>query len=251
MSGHSKWANIKRKKAKVDAVKGTVFSRLIKEVMAAAKQGGGNPDNNLRLRVAIAKAKENNVPQANIERAIRRATGQEAGVHYEEAVYEGYGPGGTALYMQILTDNRNRTAGEIRHLLSRHGGSLGESGCVAWMFEPRGQLTVARDAVPGLTEERVLDLAIEAGADDVRTEEDAYLVLTAPEALEGVRAAFEAARIPVAETEWVMWPKTTVTVEGEDACKLYTLLELLEDHDDVSRVFTNADFGEDFEPEEG
>lgn len=165
MSGHSKWANIKRKKAKMDAVKGNVFSRLTKEIMAAAKRGGGNPDTNFKLRIAIDKAKANNLPAANIERAIRRATGQEAGVSYEEAIYEGYGPGGTAVYMEILTDNRNRTAGEVRHIFSRHGGSLGETGCVAWMFEPKGRIVLGPT---DLSEEDLLGQAIEAGADIMR-----------------------------------------------------------------------------------
>lgn len=242
MSGHSKWANIKRKKAKVDAVKGTVFSRLTKEIMAAAKRGGPNPDSNFKLRMAIEKAKSQNLPQANIERAIRRATGQEEGVHYEEIVYEGYGPGGTAVYLQILTDNRNRTAGEIRHLFSRHGGSLGETGCVAWMFEPKGRLVI-EDA--SRTEEELLDLAIEAGADDLVREEDGYQVLTAPELLDDVRSRFEQEGIVVEEAELIRLPKTTVAVGGKDAEQLAELLDLLEDHDDVERVFSNAEFPDD------
>jgi len=243
MSGHSKWANIKRKKAKVDAQKGTLFSRLTKEIMAAAKRGGGNPDTNFKLRIAIEKAKANNLPAANIERAIRRATGQEAGVHYEEAVYEGYGPGGTAIYLDILTDNRNRTAGEIRHIFSRHGGSLGETGCVAWMFEPKGRLVITQT---DLTEEELLDIAIEAGADDLAREDDEYVVLTAPDVLDLVRQAFEDRGIPVDEAELVRLPKTTVAVEGREAEQLMELLELLEDHDDVQRVYSNADFPDDW-----
>ncbi|MCY0880261.1 MAG: YebC/PmpR family DNA-binding transcriptional regulator [Firmicutes bacterium] len=246
MSGHSKWANIKRKKAKVDAVKGTVFSRLTKEIMAAAKQGGPNPEVNFRLRVAIEKAKANNLPQANIERAIRRATGQEAGVNYEEAVYEGYGPGGTAIYLDILTDNRNRTAGEVRHLFSRHGGSLGESGCVAWMFEPKGRIVLAPN---GQSEEELLDLAIEAGADDLIREEDDMVALTSPDMLDGVRQAFEARGIRVEEAELVRVPKTTVPVSGKDAEQLMELLELLEEHDDVQRVYSNAEFPDDLADE--
>ncbi|MCY0897933.1 MAG: YebC/PmpR family DNA-binding transcriptional regulator [Firmicutes bacterium] len=239
MSGHSKWANIKRKKAKVDAVKGTVFSRLTKEIMAAAKQGGGNPETNFRLRVAIEKAKANNLPQANIERAIRRATGQEAGVNYEEAVYEGYGPGGTAVYLDILTDNRNRTAGEVRHIFSRHGGSLGESGCVAWMFEPKGRIVLASS---DQSEEALLDMAIEAGADDLIREDDEIVVLTSPELLDDVRQAFEARGLRVEEAELVRLPKTTVPVSGKEAEQLMELLDLLEDHDDVQRVYSNAEF---------
>ncbi|OLZ09820.1 YebC/PmpR family DNA-binding transcriptional regulator [Sulfobacillus thermosulfidooxidans] len=247
MSGHSKWANIKRKKAKVDAVKGTVFSRLTKEIMAAAKRGGGNPETNFRLRLAIQKAKANNLPQANIDRAIRRATGQEEGVHYEETVYEGYGPGGVAVYLQILTDNRNRTAGEIRHIFSRHGGALGESGCVAWMFEPKGRLVITDT---DKSEEELLDLAIEAGADDLRREDDEFVVLTAPDALDQVREAFESQHVKVSEAELVQLPKTTTEVSGSDATQLATLIELLEDHDDVEKVFFNGEFPDDFELDE-
>lgn len=244
MSGHSKWANIKRKKAKVDAVKGTVFSRLTKEVMAAAKRGGPNPDVNFRLRLAIQRAKAENLPQTNIERAIRRATGQEAGVQYEEGVYEGYGPGGTAVYLQILTDNRNRTAGEIRHIFSRHGGSLGESGCVAWMFEPAGRLVVPRGE---RSEDEWLELGIEAGANDIRFEadEDEVVVLTPPDALDSVRGELERRGVEASEAGLVQIPKTTVEVSGHDAETLADLLELLEDHDDVENVFTNAEFVDD------
>ncbi len=242
MSGHSKWANIKRKKAKVDAVKGTVFSRLTKEIMAAAKRGGGNPDTNFKLRIAIDKAKANNLPLTNIERAIRRATGQEAGVNYEEAVYEGYGPGGTAVYLDILTDNRNRTAGEVRHIFSRHGGSLGETGCVAWMFEPKGRLVITKT---DLTEEELLDVAIEAGADDLSRDEDEFVVLTSPDMLEAVRQAFADKGIDLDEAELVRLPKTTVDVSGREAEQLMELLDLLEDHDDIQHVYSNADFPDD------
>lgn len=242
MSGHSKWANIKRKKAKVDAVKGTVFSRLTKEIMAAAKRGGGNPDTNFKLRLAIDKAKANNLPATNIERAIRRATGQEAGVNYEETVYEGYGPGGAAVYLDILTDNRNRTAGEIRHIFSRHGGALGETGCVAWMFQPRGRL-VLQDR--GMTEEDLLDIAVDAGADDLAREGEEFVVLTAPEVLDGVRQAFADRGVSVEEAELVRVPTTMVSVTGHDLDVLIELLDLLEEHDDVQKVYCNADFPDD------
>ncbi|MDA8195196.1 MAG: YebC/PmpR family DNA-binding transcriptional regulator [Thermaerobacter sp.] len=243
MSGHSKWANIKRRKAKVDAVKGTVFSQLTKEIMAAAKHGGPNPDTNFRLRIAIDKAKGQNLPSSNIERAVRRATGQEEGVQYEEAVYEGYGPGGAAVYLQILTDNRNRTAGEVRHIFSRHGGSLGETGCVAWMFEPKGRLVIGATRQ---SEEDLLELAIEAGADDLEHDaDDGVVVWTAPDLLDQVRTEFEAHGIPVTEAELVRLPKTTVAVADREAEQLADLLSLLDDHDDVERVFSNADFSED------
>lgn len=242
MSGHSKWANIKRKKAKVDAVKGTVFSRLTKEIMAAAKRGGPNPDLNFRLRIAIEKAKSQNLPATNIERAVRRATGQEEGVHYEEAVYEGYGPAGTAVYLQILTDNRNRTAGEVRHIFSRHGGALGETGCVAWMFDPKGRLVIS-DTKP---EEELLDIAIEAGAEDLRTEDEEITVLCAPDQLDAVRTEFENQGIAVQEAELVRIPKTTVAVAGQEAEQLAELLDLLDDHDDVEKVFSNAEFPDEW-----
>lgn len=238
MSGHSKWANIKRRKAKVDAVKGTVFSRLTKEIMAVAKRGGGNPDTNFKLRLAIDKAKANNLPAANIERAIRRATGQEAGVNYEETVYEGYGPSGTAIYMDILTDNRNRTAGEIRHIFSRHGGALGETGCVAWMFEAKGRLIISETTK---TEEELLDISIEAGADDLLRDGDDFIVLTNPDLLDQVRQAFVDQGLGVEEAELVRIPKTTVAVQGHEAQQILQLLDLLEEHDDVQHVFSNAD----------
>lgn len=242
MSGHSKWANIKRKKAKVDAVKGTVFSRLTKEIMAAAKRGGGNPDTNFKLRLAIDKAKANNLPSANIDRAIRRATGQEAGVNYEEAVYEGYGPAGTAVYLDILTDNRNRTAGEVRHIFSRHGGSLGESGCVAWMFEPKGRIVIpAGDQ----SLDDMLDIAIESGADDLSRDGDEMVVLTSPDMLDQVRQVFSDKGFEIEEAELVRLPKTTVAVEGHEAEQLIELLDLLEDHDDVQHVYSNADLPDD------
>lgn len=239
MSGHSKWANIKRKKAKVDAVKGTVFSRLTKEIMAAAKRGGPNPDLNFRLRLAVGRAKADNLPQANIERAIRRATGQEAGVQYEETVYEGYGPGGTAVYLQILTDNRNRTAGEIRHIFSRHGGSLGETGCVAWMFQPLGRLVVAAS---DRSEEQWLDMAVALGASDLRMEDEQVVILTPSDQLDAVRNQLEQQGVGVLEADLVQEPTTVVDVAGDDVEQLVEMLELLEDHDDVERVFSNAEF---------
>lgn len=244
MSGHSKWANIKRKKAKVDAVRGNVFSQLTKEIMAAAKRGGGNPDTNFKLRMAMTKAKSQNLPIANIDRAIRRATGQEEGVNYEDAVYEGYGPAGVAVYMQILTDNRNRTAGEVRYIFSRHGGALGESGCVAWMFEPKGRLTIVRT---DLSEEALLDVAIDAGADDLRREDDEFVILTAPDALDIVRGSFEKQGIDIDEMELVQIPKTLTAVSAEDADQVMELIELLEDHDDIEKVFFNAEFPDDLE----
>lgn len=245
MSGHSKWANIKRKKAKVDAAKGSTFSRLTKEVTSAARQGGPNPDTNFKLRLAVARAREANVPLANIDRAIQRATGAGDGQSLEEIVYEGYGPGSAAVLLEILTDNRNRTAGEIRHLFSRHGGNLGESGSVLWMFDQVGLAVVP--GTGGVTEDRVLEVALEAGADDVRTEDGEYWILGSPDTLEGVNQGLEANGLPVERAEVTRLPKTTTEVTGADAEKLVRLLELLEDHDDVQRVYTNADLPEDLE----
>lgn len=245
MSGHSKWANIKRRKAKVDAAKGNIFSRLTKDIMSAARQGGPNPETNFKLRLAIARAKENNLPQANIERAIQRATGQVEGVSYEEAIYEGFGPGGTAVLLEILTDNRNRTAGEIRHLFARHGGSLGESGSVAWMFDQKGRLEVPGDR--GWDEDRLLEAALEAGAEDLRAEDGAFEILTEPTRLDEVHRALLARGVPVERAERVWLPRATVELSGPEAERMLKLLDLLDDHDDVQRVFTNAEFADDAE----
>jgi YebC/PmpR family DNA-binding regulatory protein len=240
VSGHSKWANIKRKKAKVDAAKGSTFSRLTKEIMSAARQGGPNPDANFKLRLAIARAREQNLPMANIERAIQRAVGGGEGSALEEAIYEGYGPEGTAILLEILTDNRNRTAGEIRHLFSRHGGNLGESGSVQWMFDPVGLVVVPQDG--RVDEDRLLELALEAGATDLRNEDDEFWVLTEPDALEAVHQALVAGGVPVERAELTRLPKTTVPVADGAAERLMRLLDLLEEHDDVQRVYTNAEF---------
>jgi YebC/PmpR family DNA-binding regulatory protein len=243
VSGHSKWANIKRKKAKVDAAKGSAFSRLTKEVMSAARQGGPNPETNFKLRLAVARARDANVPLANIERAIQRAQGSGDGQSLEEVIYEGYGPGSAAVLLEILTDNRNRTAGEIRHLFSRYGGNLGESGSVLWMFDQVGLAVVP--AVAGVTEERVLEVALEAGADDVRSEDGEYWILSSPEALEAVNQALERSGLPVERAEVTRLPQTSVDVRGAEAERLLRLLDLLEEHDDVQRVYSNADLPEE------
>lgn len=246
MSGHSKWANIKRKKAKVDAAKGQTFSRLTKEIMSAARQGGGNPDANFRLRLAVERARAANLPQGNIERAIQRAVGAGDGVHYDEIVYEGYGPGGTAVLLEILTDNRNRTAGEIRHLFTRHGGNLGENGSVQWMFDPKGRITVPKGG--GWDEDRLLEAVLDAGADDLRSDdEDVFEILTSPDELDVIQRALTDAGVPIEAVELTRLPKTTVDVAGTEADRLMKLLDLLDDHDDVQRVYANAEFpdGED------
>jgi YebC/PmpR family DNA-binding regulatory protein len=242
MSGHSKWATIRRKKEKTDAARGKVFTRLIKEVTIAARVGGGDETGNPRLRTAILAAKAANMPAANIERAIKKGTGELPGTVYDEIVYEGYGPGGAALLIQVLTDNRNRTVSEIRHLLSKRGGSLGASGSVNWMFERRGVITVASEKA---TEDRLLELLLDHGVEDIRLEEDAFEIVCDPEVLEAAKGALEAARIPMISTEISMIPQSTTKVEGSQAESMLKLMDDLDDHDDVQKVFSNFDVDED------
>lgn len=240
MSGHSKWANIKRQKAKVDAQKGRIFSRMAREIMVAARQGGGNPEANFRLKIAIERARASNLPMENIQRAIAKATGSVEGANYEEITYEGYGPHGVAIMLDLLTDNRNRTAGEIRYLFDRHGGSLGASGSVAWMFKKSGLLMVEAP-VKGMSEDEVMLAALDAGAEDFKAGEDGYEILTAPEDLQKVKEALEATGIKVADADITMLPKNTVELSGEAAEQAMKLLDLLEEHDDVQRVYTNLE----------
>ncbi len=244
MSGHSKWANIKHRKARADAARGNIFSKLSKEVIAAARQGGGNPETNHRLRLAIQRAKDANIPQENINRAVQRGTGELEGVSYEEMVYEGYGPGGAAILLEILTDNRNRTAAEIRYLFSRNGGNLGEAGCVSWMFKRKGNIRLER-ADNSISEDDAVMLALEAGAEDLEATEDAFLVQTAPEDLENVRAFIEdgGARVSLAET--VMVPQSSVEVSGKEAEQTLKLMEALEEHDDVQKAYSNFDVSDE------
>lgn len=238
MAGHSKWANRKHRKERQDAKKGRIFSKMAREIMVAARQGGPNPETNARLRLAVEKAKEMRVPMENIERAIQRGAGGGEGADLEEIVYEGYGPGGVAIMVEIMTDNRNRTASEIRHIFSKHGGSLGESGCVSWMFDRRGVITVSRDS--GLDEDTLMLMALEAGAEDVRPEDDgSFTVVTGQEALEEVKNELVAQGVKVESAELTMLPKTEVRVEGKDAEQLIRLLDVLEDHDDVQEVHSN------------
>ncbi len=238
MSGHSKWSTIKRKKAKTDAQKGKIFTKLIKEITVAARNGGGDENSNPALRTAIAAAKAANMPAANIERAIKKGTGELPGVTYDHVVYEGYGPGGTALMIDALTDNKNRTVAEIRHILSKHNGNLGESGCVAWIFDKKGVITVKADLVD---EEQLMDLVIEAGADDLKREEDLYEIVTQPQAFEEVKKVLEENNIEIDSAELTMHPKNTVDVNEKEAEQLLKLLDALEDHDDVSHVYSNFD----------
>jgi len=241
MSGHSKWHSIKHKKGALDAKRGKLFTKLIKELTVAARQGGGDPNGNARLRKAISDAKAGNMPNDTIDRAIRRGTGEEGGVNYEEITYEGYGPGGVALLIEAMTDNRNRTVAEIRHIFSKNGGNLGESGSVGWMFEKKGYLVVDKSAKP---EDQLFDIAIDAGADDIRDDEDNWEIITAPETFEGVQSAIKAAGITPQVAEIEMVPQNYIKLEGGAAHQMVKLMEALEDHDDVQKVSANFDMSE-------
>jgi YebC/PmpR family DNA-binding regulatory protein len=241
MSGHSKWHSIKHKKGALDAKRGKLFTKFIKEITVAARSGGGDPEGNARLRKAIADAKAGNMPNDTIDRAIRRGTGEEEGVNYEEITYEGYGPGGVALLIQSMTDNRNRTVAEIRHLFSKNGGNLGESGSVGWMFEKKGYIVVDKATK---SEDELFELAIEAGADDLRDDENAFEILTSPDAFEGVLTAIKAAGIEPQAAEVEMVPQNYIRLEGADARQMLKLMEALEDHDDVQKVSANFDISE-------
>lgn len=242
MAGHSKWSSIKHKKAIKDARRGKLFSKLIKEITVAARLGGGDPAANPRLRTAIAAAKSNSMPAENIERAIKKGTGEIEGASYEEIQYEGYGPGGVAILVSAMTDNRNRTVAELRKIFSRHGGNLGETGCVAWMFDRRGVVTVESGAAD---EERLMELALEAGAQDVVESDGIFEIITEPEELERVRESIEGAGIAVASAEVRMVPKDTVRLTGAEAEKALRLLEELDDHDDVQNVASNFDISQE------
>ena len=242
MAGHSKWAQIKHKKARVDAQRGKLFNKLIREITVAARLGGGDPDHNPRLRMAIERAKEANMPWENIERAIKRGTGEMEGVSYEQATYEAYGPGGVAFLIVALTDNRNRTTGEIRHILSKHGGHMAGAGAVAWQFQEKGVIYVEAAKV---SEDEVLEVALEAGAEDVKQEGDTYVVTTSPKEFEAVKRAFEARGIPISHAGLTMLPQSQVRVEGKDAEKVLRLMEALEEHDDVQHVYSNFDISDE------
>ena len=241
MSGHSKWSTIKRKKGATDAKRGKLFTKFIKEITVAARTGGGDPDANARLRKAILDAKAGNMPNDTIDRAVRRGTGAEEGVNYEEITYEGYGPGGVALLIEAVTDNRNRTVAEIRHMFSKNGGNLGEAGSVGWLFEKKGYIVVDKTAKP---EEELFEIAIEAGADDLRDDEDNFEIITSPENFEGVQSAIKAAGIEPQMAEVSMVPQTYVKLEGSSAQQMLRLMETIEDHDDVQKVYANFDIDE-------
>ncbi|MBM3316246.1 MAG: YebC/PmpR family DNA-binding transcriptional regulator [Candidatus Eisenbacteria bacterium] len=243
MSGHSKWSTIKRKKGKLDAQRGKIFTRCIKEIIIAAREGGGDPSGNARLRAAVTAAKAANMPAANIERAIKKGTGELPGASYEEYTYEGYGHGGVAIFLEVLSDNRNRTTAEIRHLFGKYGGNLGQDGCVAWMFEPKGIITIARGAIG---EERLLEVALDAGADDVSGDsDDAFEVYATIPDLARVAQALTDAGIPLMSAEPSRVPQNTVLLGEEEAVKLMKLLEALEEHDDIQKVYANFDVSTD------
>ncbi len=244
MSGHSKWATTKHRKGAADAKRGKIFTKIIREMTVAARMGGGDPDGNPRLRMAILKAKEANMPADNMKKAMLRGTGDLPGVHYDEILYEGYGPGGVALLIEIMTDNKNRTVAEIRHLLGKQGGALGESGCVAWMFERKGSLVIDKKLVD---EDRLMSLALDAGAEDVQSDDpDQFDVITAPADFEAVKKALADAKIDCLSAEFTRLAKTEVHLEGKAAEQMLNLIDALEDHDDVQKVHANFTLPDEF-----
>lgn len=238
MSGHSKWATTKHKKAAIDAKRGKIFTKITKEISVAARLGGGDINGNPRLRTAVAKAKAVSMPADNIKRAIQKGTGELPGVSYEEVMFEGYGPNGVAVMVESMTDNRNRTVSEIRHIFSKSGGNLGENGCVSWMFHKKGYIVVNRAKAD---EEKLLSLALDAGAEDMQSEDDNFAITTAPHDFEKVRKAVEDAGIPMEVAEITMIPQTYVKLEGKEAQQMLRLMETLEDNDDVQNVYANFD----------
>ncbi|ACF14243.1 protein of unknown function DUF28 [Chloroherpeton thalassium ATCC 35110] len=242
MSGHSKWATIKRKKAATDQKRGKLFTKLVKEITISARMGGGDPDGNPRLRLAIENARANSMPAENIKRAVQRGTGEIDGANYEEISYEGYGPGGIAVIIEAATDNRNRTVAEVRHIMSRSGGSLGESGSVSWMFQRKGSISIAKSLA---SEEQLMELLLEAGLEDLKTDdEDYFSVLTDVKDLESAKKALEAAKIAYEDAKIDMIPDNTIELDGEDAEKALKMVDALEDNDDVQMVYTNMEISE-------
>ncbi|MCM8770940.1 MAG: YebC/PmpR family DNA-binding transcriptional regulator [Candidatus Omnitrophica bacterium] len=239
MSGHSKWAGIKHKKALMDAKKGTLYTKIIKEITVAAREGGGNPDTNPRLRAAIAKAKEANMPSDNVKNAIKRGTGELPGVVYETVIYEGYGPGGVAIMVEALTDNKNRASAEIRNIFSKNNGNLAGAGSVSWMFSKKGYILIDKSSVK---EDELMNIALEAGAEDIKSDDPKnYEIYTAPQDFEKVKSALQAKNIPLQVAEISMIPSSTIKIVGPDAKKVLGLVEALEDHDDVQQVYSNFD----------
>jgi len=242
MAGHSRWAQIKRKKAKTDAQRGKLFSKILREIMVAARQGGPDPKVNMRLKAAIEAAKDANMPQENIRRAIQKGTGELPGEAYEEVTYEGFAPGGVAVLVRVLTDNRNRTAPEIRHVFEKHGGTMASAGSVAWMFERKGVIQVDASRID---EDTLLALALEAGATDMKRSEKVFEITTAPGEMDAVRAALERQRVPILSAEVTLVPQSTVRVEGKDAPQVLRLIEALEELDDVQAVYANYDIADE------
>ena len=238
MAGHSKWKQIKHYKAATDAKRGALFTKLIREITLAAKQGGGDPAGNARLRTAVENARVNSMPKENIERAIKKGTGELEGVDYQEVIYEGYGPAGVALIIEAVTDNATRTVADVRHKMSRGGGNIGAPNSVAWMFEKKGQIFVNAG---GIDEDRLMEAVLDAGGEDLRREDEQFVVTTAPADFHNVKSALQAKGMPVAEAELAMVPKTTVKVEGRDAETLLKLIDSLEELDDVQKVWANFD----------
>lgn len=243
MSGHSKWSTIKRKKGAIDAKRGKAFTKLIKEITLAARLGGGDIEGNPRLRQAVLAAKEVNMPRDNIDRAIKKGTGElEGGASWEEVTYEGYGPSGVAVLVEVLTDNKNRTVAEIRHIFSKHGGNLGENGCVSWMFEKKGSIVIDKKMCD---EDTLMEIALEAGAEDVRSEDGEYQVLTAPESFMEVNNAIARKGIKYIEAQITMIATNTVQLEGTKAEQMLRLMEKMEDNDDVQNVYANFDIADE------
>jgi len=242
VSGHNKWSSIKHKKGVTDAKRGKLFSQLIKEITVAARLGGGDPDGNPRLRAAVTAAKTANMPKNNIDRAIKKGTGELEGVTYEEYFFEAYGPGGTAVLIQIMTDNKNRATADVRHMLSKHGGNLGESGCVSWMFSKKGLITFDRDSVD---EDEIIETTLEAGAEDIDTEGNEVEVITAPEDFEAVKEAFDKKGTGYVSAEVAMVSQATVNLDAETAPKVLKLMEALEDLEDVQKVWSNFDISDE------
>jgi len=242
MSGHSKWKKVKHKKAASDAKRGKIFTKLLKEITIAARQGGGDPEFNPRLRLAILSAKQNNVPGGNIDRAVKKGMGELGGAILEEVTYEGYGPGGVAVLVDVITDNKNRTVSEIRSAFTKYNGNLGASGSVAWMFTKKGILTVDANST---SEDQLMEILLEAGADDIRREGDSFEIYTTPEQFEAVKEALEKNKIEIHSAELSMEAGSTMHLSGKQAEQMLTLMEILEDHDDVKQVYSNFDVDEE------
>ncbi len=242
MSGHNKWSTIKHKKGAADAKRGKIFSKIIKEITIAARMGGGDPEGNPRLRTVLNAARNANMPKDNIDRAVKRGTGEIAGVTYEEVTYEGYGPGGVAVLVEALTDNKNRTVAEIRHIFDKYNGNLGESGCVSWIFEKKGIINVPAQ---GLTEDQVMELALESGAQDVTMEDDMFEITTDPAEFEAVRKAVEDKGWKIDEASITMVPQNSVKLEGKKAEQMLKMMDVLDDHDDLQNVYANFDISDE------